>query len=290
MSDEKRKKRRYSLIIFIAVVFMSGWLGVFIDSFLPEQPEGNSLGMGIWLVLPIIAMLLLRMINRDWKDVGIRPNFKGNFKRYIIAIGIYPIVTIITVGFAWLFDSAAISSMEIHTFLSLVAVSVAGNFIKNIFEEFSWRGYLTPKLIEQGFNDWLIYLISGLVWALWHGAYYIVFLPDSYFETISRAGMLLSGCVLMVSWSIMYVELYRLTKSVWPCVLMHALEDAVPTLLVTVSGVITFTKNGDFWLNPTSGVITTVLFIGIGLLLRAIRIKNDHNFHTVASSKHTAII
>jgi len=42
-----------------------------------------------------------------------------------------------------------------------------------------------------------------------------------------------------------------------------------------VSGIITFTKAGDFWLNPTTGVVTTVLFVAIGLLLRRIRIKRE---------------
>lgn len=277
MSAEQIRKRKYSLIVFIVIVLLSGWLGVFVDSKLPEQPEGNSLGMGIWLVLPILTMIVLRVINRDWKDIGIKPNFKGNLKWYLVSIGIYPVVTLITVGLAMLFNSTTISDTELNALLSLIGVSVAGNFIKNIFEEFSWRGYLTPKLIEQKINDWLIYLISGMVWALWHGAYYMVYLPDDYFESISRMGMLLTGCVLMVCWTVMYVELYRLTKSVWSCVVMHALEDAVPTLLVTVSGIITFTKNGDFWLNPTSGIITTLLFLGIGLVLRSIRMKRDRN-------------
>ena len=35
--------------------------------------------------------------------------------------------------------------------------------------------YLTPKLIELKLNDWFIYIISGLVWSLWHAAYYLVF-------------------------------------------------------------------------------------------------------------------
>ena len=113
------------------------------------------------------------------------------------------------------FGVAHISSFDISTLLSLIVMSTIGNFIKNIFEEFSWRGYLTPKLIELNLNDWYIYIISGLIWALWHAAYYIVFLPNEYFESISRLNMLLSGCILMVCWSIMYVEIYRLTKSVW---------------------------------------------------------------------------
>lgn len=110
---------------------------------------------------------------------------------------------------------------------------------------------------------------------MWHAAYYMVFLPDKYFETLSRSCTLLMGCVLMVCWTVMYVEIYRLTKSVWPCVLMHSLEDAVPTVLVATSTIISFTKKADVWLNPISGVIATVLFLGIGLLLRSIRRKRD---------------
>lgn len=280
MLNEKRNNPRIYLIIFVIIVLASGWLGVLLDSILTEQPEGNSLGMGLWLVLPLLTAIILRIIRRDWKDMGINPNFQGNIKWYLVSFAIYPFITIITVGFGLLLGATNLSNFEMSSLFSLVVISVAGNFIKNIFEEFAWRGYLTPKLIELKVNDWLIYLISGLVWALWHAAYYMVFLPNNNFESISRLGMLLLGCVLMVCWTVMYVEIFRLTKSVWPCVLMHAVEDAFPTVLVTISGIITFTKNGDFWLNPISGVVATILFLGIGLVLRSIRIKKEHHSNT----------
>ncbi|WP_313804123.1 type II CAAX prenyl endopeptidase Rce1 family protein [Cytobacillus sp.] len=282
-------RRKFSLLLFIVVVLASGWIGVLVDSKLPEQPAEESLGMGLWLILPIIAMLILRLVNRDWKDIGVLPNFKGNMKWYGAAIAIYPVMTVIIVGLALLFNSANISGVELNSILSLIGVSIAGNFIKNIFEEFAWRGYLTPKLIELKLNDWMLYLVSGLVWALWHAAYYLVFLPDSYFEATSRMSFLLIGCVLMVAWSIMYVEMYRLTKSVWPCVLMHALEDGVPTLLLSVAGVITLTKTGELWLSPTTGIITTIFFIGFGLWLRSIRIKKERNINTGGLNDNKAV-
>lgn len=257
------------------MVLASGWIGVWVDTKMPEQPEQNSLGMGLWLVLPVLTMLVLRIVNRDWKDIGVRFNFKGNMKWYAAAIAIYPGVAVIVVGLAFLINSASASDIEVSTLLSLVGVSIAGSFIKNIFEEFAWRGYLTPKLIELKFNDWTLYLVSGLVWALWHAAYYMVFLPNAYFETTTRTSFLFLGCVLMVAWSIMYVEIYRLTKSVWPCVLMHAVEDGLPTLLISTAGIITLTKAGEFWLSPTTGVITTVLFVGFGLWLRSVRVKKE---------------
>ncbi len=275
MIREFKENQRLQLAIFIFVVLISGWLGVLLDSMLTEQPKGNSLGMGLWLVLPFFTVLLLRFISRDWKGFGVKLHFRGNLKWYLVSLVIYPIVTILTVGTAWLFGFVRLSHFESNTFFSLVAVALFGSFVKNIFEEFSWRGYLTPKLIELKLNDWLLYLISGLVWALWHMAYYLVLLPDEVFESLSRVGYVWSGCVIMVCWAVMYVELYRLTRSVWPCVLMHAMEDAIPTVLVTTSGVVTLKNPGDLLLNPTYGVITTVLFLGIGLLLRAIRIKKE---------------
>nr|WP_139057137.1 type II CAAX endopeptidase family protein [Bacillus wiedmannii] len=277
MTTTNKKHVKLHLIIFVLIVLASGWIGVFLDSLLTDQPEGNSLGMGLWLILPFFVSILLRVLSRDWHDFGIKPNLKGSFKWYFVAILIYPFVTLITISLALSFGVVNISNFEISSLCSLILMSTIGNFIKNIFEEFSWRGYLTPKLIELKLNDWLIYLVSGFIWALWHAAYYIVFLPNEYFESISRLNMLLSGCILMVCWSIMYVEIYRLTKSVWPCVFMHALEDAVPTVLITITGIITLTNSSDFWLNPINGVVATSLFLGIGIVLRSIRIKKNDN-------------
>ena len=287
MTTTNRKHVKFHLIIFVLIVLASGWIGVFLDSLLTDQPEGNSLGMGLWLILPFFISILLRVLSRDWHDFGIKPNLKGSFKWYFVAILIYPFVTLITISLALFFGVVNISNFDMSSLCSLILMSTISNFIKNIFEEFSWRGYLTPKLIELKLNDWLIYLVSGLIWALWHAAYYIVFLPNEYFESISRLNMLLSGCILMVCWSIMYVEIYRLTKSVWPCVIMHAIEDAVPTVLVTIAGIITLTNSSDFWLNPISGFVATIIFLGIGIVLRSLRIKKERQLNTKDSQLFT---
>ena len=88
----------------------------------------------------------------------------------------------------------------------------------------------------------------------------------------------------MTCWTIMFVEIYRLTKSVWPCVIMHAIEDGIPTVLVATGGVITFTKGSDLWLNPVSGIIATVFFLLVGIALRAVRIKKERAAAAAASS------
>lgn len=269
------RKNKYKLILFIVVTLTSGWVGVLLDSILTEQPEGNSLGMGLWLILPFLTGIILRAVHHDWKDIGVKLRLRGNIKWYLSAIAIYPLVTAIMLGTAKIFNCLEISEIPLRSFLLLVVASVAGGLIKNIFEEFAWRSYLTTKLIELKMNDWLIYGISGLVWSLWHAAYYLVFLPDIYFESTSRVDTLLMGCVLMTCWAVMYAEIYRITKSVWPCVLMHTVEDAVPNVLVMTGGFVSLTKAGVILLNPITGIFSTVLFLGIGLLLRAFRIRQE---------------
>jgi membrane protease YdiL (CAAX protease family) len=273
MTNEKTKR---NLSIFIIVTFTCGWLGVLLDMALPEQPGEETLGQLFWLVAPILTGFLLRALNRDWKDAGLTPRLKKGWKWYLVALLAFPIVSLITVVLALMFESVEVTGLSIAV-LPLIVTSFCFSMIKNFFEEFAWRGYLTPKLLALKPNDWVLYIVSGSIWALWHVPYFLIFLPDSVYEHIilTRAMMIPVGVFVMVCWTVVYVELYRLTKSVWPCVVFHAVEDAVPTLLV-VQGYLTFTQTGAFLFDPAlGGIVAALLFLGIGLVLRAIRIKKE---------------
>ena len=75
------KKTVRNLAIFTALVLASGWIGWGVDQ-LMGNPSGESLGMLLWIITPLVVSLLLRTFGGDgWKDFGIRPNFKG--KRYL---------------------------------------------------------------------------------------------------------------------------------------------------------------------------------------------------------------
>lgn len=270
-------KNRRNLMVFIIVTLGCGWFGVFIDSILIDQPEGNSLGMGLWLILPLITSIILRIVNHDWKDAGIKLNFRKNWKWYLVSLLIYPLSMLLSVLIAFMFGKVDIKQMSLITYLPIILIMIPGNIVKNIFEEFSWRGYLAPKLIALKLNDWMIYLITGFVWSFWHAAYYLVFLPDTYFEETTRFNMLISGWIVMTCWSVMFVEIRRLTNSVWPCIIMHTIEEAVPTALVTIGGYIVFSQSQRTWFDPISGILVNVIFVIIGLLLRAHRMKREYN-------------
>jgi hypothetical protein len=84
------KKAIRNMGIFIFLVIISGWIGVLVDSLLTDQPEGDSLGMGIWLVLPLLTAFIIILFSKaSWRDLGLKPNFKGNIKWYLVSVLIF---------------------------------------------------------------------------------------------------------------------------------------------------------------------------------------------------------
>ncbi len=267
MHEKMSKRDKITLVVFVFVTIMAGGLGYLLDQILTEQPEGNSLGMGVWLVLPFLTGIVLRSINKDLNQIGVRPNFKNNMKWYAVAAFVFPCTMLICIIIAKAMGGLIIGQIETGTLLALMITTFLANCIKNIFEEFAWRGCLVPYLEKTGMNDWILYFTSGLIWGMWHITYYMFFLPDEYFTETSRAQMVVAGIILMIFWSPLFVELRRLTNSVWPCVILHSMEDAVPTMLFVTANVLQIKENYSIMLDPISGIVPTafVLFIGLGL-------------------------
>lgn len=272
------RKGARNLTIFVAAVLASGWLGVLVDSLLENQPEGNTLGMGIWLIFPLLIVVVLRTFaGEGWKAAGLLPRFKQGWIWYVVAVLVYPVVTslVLLIGYAagWI----ELDNLRLQTLAGVVVSLLLVQFIKNIFEEFVWRGYLTARLVQQGMKDWNIYWIAGLVWGLWHLPYYLFFLPDNMMHSVLPVNKLLFAFVAimsMIAWSIMFVELYRVTSSIWPGVLMHAVEDSLLNPLV-IDGYITIASGKEIWISPITGVATSLLYVAVGLLIRSIRLRQS---------------
>lgn len=270
------KRDKIALAIFVFVTLTAGIFGYMLDQVLTDQPEGNSLGMGLWLVLPLLTGIVLRIINKDLKEIGARTNFRNNMKWYGVAVLVYPFIMLISIIIAKAGGGLTIGKFESGALFALMLTTFFGSCIKNIFEEFAWRGCLVPYLEKTKMNDWLLYFTSGLVWGMWHITYYMFFLPDEYFTETSRPMMVVIGIVLMIFWSPLFVELRRLTNSVWPCVILHAMEDAVPTLLFVTTDVFRIKKSLSVMIDPISGFVTTAILLLIGLSLRKYRIKKNY--------------
>lgn len=143
------KRTIRNVIVFILISLTSGWLGLLIDKNIGAHAEGDSPGMGIWLVLPLLTTLILRLFAGDgWKDIGLKLNLKGNVKWYIVSLLIFPLVTLFILIIGKLFGWIDFSNFRLNAYFTGFASTLLVNFIKNIFEESVWRGYLTSKLLK----------------------------------------------------------------------------------------------------------------------------------------------
>jgi len=272
----KVKTSRRNIMIFIVVVLLCGWFGVLVDKLIPEQPQGDTLGMGIWLISPLLATILLRSFAGDgWRDIGLLPNFKGNLKWYVIALFIYPAVTSVVLLISYVFGWMDFSAFNLSTVLSVFLGGLLIQFVKNFFEESVWRGYLTSKLSNLKLNDFWLYLIVGGVWGAWHIPYFLVFLSESDIISVlpvNRWLFTIVGIVTMICWTVMYTEIYLMTRSIWPLVLMHMTEDALVNPLI-LDGYIKIAQGKEFLVSPSAGILTTCLYLIVGWLLRMKRKK-----------------
>ena len=260
--------------IFTFIVIISGWIGVAIDSVLISQPEGDSLGMGIWLVLPLLTAFIIILFSKESRrDLGFKPNFKGNMKWYLASVFIFPVVTAITLLIGVATNWIDLSTFNLKSFILAFCSTLLINFIINIFEETAWRGYLTSQLLKLNLNDWKLYLIVGCVWCLWHLPYYLVFLPEADIRAVmpvSRAVYVVVAFTTFLSWAVMFTELFRVAKSVWPCVVLHTVEDSLINLLV-LSRYISIADGRELLISPINGVITSILYVAVGMGIRAYR-------------------
>lgn len=275
--DAKRKITVRNLTIFTIVVLLSGWIGHALNVLMDTSSE-ESLGMLLWLVAPLLATLCLRAFAGDgWYDTGIKPLFRGNVKWYVVSLLIFPVLTLAIISIGNVFGWITLSGFNVSQFLQIFALALIPNFLKNIPEEFVWRGYLTPKLASLKINDFSIYLIVGLIWGVWHIPYYLYFLDSEIikgFTSLSLEVFIPLCIVATIAWAIVFVEIWFLTRSVWPVVLMHMVEDAFVNTLVLDSS---FQISGgrELLIHPVIGIISILLYVVVGLSLRKIRLKTQ---------------
>ena len=271
MKANKRTLRNVILFSFVAVV--CGWVGVGVDKLLGQPSNLESLGALIFISSPILCMVLLRLFGGDgWKDLPLKPNFRRNARWYLFAIVVYPVVIGITLFVGKLFGWVDVSKFSIAAYFPVFIAAFLPQCLKHIFEESVWRGYLTVKVEQLTQNEWLVYLVVALVWQVWHLPYYLILLDDAYLASFFPFGNVLFVVISFVVigvWTIMYTEIFFLSRSLLLVVLMHAMEDALNPLISDGFAVVSPDK--ALLVSPSFGLIPLLLYLVIGLWLRRIR-------------------
>ena len=262
MGEKQIQKRdKIVVILFAAFTLGAGFIGKAIDTLLTDKPEGQSLGMLIWLVLPLIVSIIIRLSDKGhFESVGFKPSFLKNRSVYAIALFIFPIITVLSIGIAFLFGSITINNCD----KTLMGGVIIGAIFKNLVEEITWRGNMVPFFEKMEWNDYLFYLVTGLIWGCWHIPYYLFY---AGIEDGLKLKTIISGIVIMILWTPLFVEVRRITKSFWPAYLLHLTEECVPMLLFVAVGVFKINGFYDVVMNPINGIIPTILICACGVYM-----------------------
>ena len=275
------KKTLRNVILFSLVAISCGWIGVGVNQLFGEPSNLESLGSGIFIASPIVCMVLLRLLGGDgWKDFPLKPRFKQNTHRYIFAIAVYPVVIGITLFVGKLLGWVDVSKFSIAAYLPVFATAFLPIFIKNILEETAFRGYFTVKMEQLVKNEWLIYVVVAFVCQIWHLPYNLIFLDDAYQATFfpySKVLFVLVSFVVIAVWTIMYTEIFFLSRSLLLVVLMHSMKDALNPLIS--EGFTVISPDKTLLVSPLFGLIPTLIYLAIGLYLRRIR-KSKECLHS----------
>ena len=267
------KKTLRNVILFSLVAISCGWIGVGVNQLLGEPSNLESLGSGIFIASPIVCMILLRLLGSDgWKDFPLKPRFKQNFRWYIFAIAVYPVVIGITLFVGKLLGWVDVSKFSVATYLPVFATAFLPVFIKNILEETAFRGYLTVKMEQLTQNEWVIYVVVAFVCQIWHLPYNLIFLDDAYqvtFFPYSKVLFVFVSFVVIAVWTIMYTEIFFLSRSLLLVVLMHSMKDVFNPLIS--EGFTVISPDKTLLVSPLFGLIPTLIYLVIGLYLRRIR-------------------
>jgi membrane protease YdiL (CAAX protease family) len=279
MHTRDKKRTRRNLVIFAVLVLgLAAVAGVVEPLTVPPgaEPGASGLGQLLWIVAPLGVMLLLRILGGDgWDDFGLRPNFKGNGFWWLVSVLIFPAVITISVLIG---ASSGGLELDVTMFPAFVAALLTGlisAMIKNVSEEFAWRGYLAPKVYSLNANIWLSHAIVGMVWGAWHLPFVFVFWPYLtpnmlwYFVPLLLVGTF--------SQSVVYGEIRLATGSVLPAWVMHTIGNAIGNTLL-LSNLIQLSPGRELVFSPgAESVISIILMFAIGYWLHRRR-KNAEQF------------
>lgn len=260
---------RRNLIIFIVVTLSAGWVGAALDRAIGTPDPQQGLGILLWILLPTVTGLLLRALGGDgWQDAGVNPRLVAGWRWYGVAILLFPLLSLLLLGIGPLvgaFTLPGFASQGAGAFLSLTAVAVLSSFGKNIFEEFAWRGYLTPRFAERRLPRLRNHLLTGLIWAGWHIPYWLFFVDVQSFSTLSTPAFMGLGIATLIITAITYGELRLWSQSVWPAVVLHSVANGV-TATFLLNGFVQLNGGLGILFSPgNDGIVHSILFAVVGL-------------------------
>jgi membrane protease YdiL (CAAX protease family) len=285
MKTELEKRTIRNVLIFWVGMIALPWLGVALDLGKGGDPhdQQNSLGWLLFLVSPLLMTLLLRLFGKDgWRDFGLAPRLRQSAGWYLFALLFHPLTMSLFILAGVAFGVTSLPGLKagwLGVFGQALLVAIGLNFGKNIFEEFAWRGYLTPKINAIARQPLIGHAMVGLIWFSWHLVYYTRLLPTESLQKATGLTLLpFLGLTLLGIFptAILYGELRLLSGTVWTAVLIHTLANAFFDTLIAQQIFSTPNPTASLLISPgLFSLVTLLVNLAVGLWLHRQRLARE---------------
>ena len=263
------------LVVFSVVTLGSGWIGLLVNNALGIPHSMQSLGTLLWIMTPLLAGAVMALSDPSLRRSYVASWLPGRLRAYGVALAVFPLsfAVAITVGWAagWLTPAG------LGAFGGVVAAGVPGTVLKNVAEEGAWRGYLAPALIGRKLSDPWVWLISGMIWSLWHIPYYVWFMDEALLRAVYDVPPIVYALMtvpIMICWAPLFTELRILSGSIWPGLIAHSIANL--SQIPLSEGGLPITPGWELLVSPLVGVIPNAIILAAGLGLWARRTGRPH--------------
>jgi len=279
------KSEKKSLAVYLLLVFVLSWAFMFLVIYPTAEraPAAYRSLASVCMFFPTACMLLTRLLTKEgFGDLLLKPRFRGHIRHYLLAY--FGPGALILLGAALYFllfphrldwsaplfrQSMAQAGIDYeaqavpaHMLLLLQAAQawLLGGLVNLIYalgEEWGWRGYMMPKLLQLT-RPVPAVLLGGVIWGLWHAP--LIALGHNY--GTGYPGWPWAGigamCLLCVGMGAFFTYLTERTGSCIPAALAHGAVNAISSVAIYL------TADGG---NPFVGPAPTGIIGGLPLLL-----------------------
>jgi membrane protease YdiL (CAAX protease family) len=215
-NTEAKLSKKWIYAVGLTIVF--GVELVLRDFLLPENANNASIGLalvGEWVSFSFLVFLWIPKVEKkNMASIGL-----GKFKRRHLAWGVLVYLLVLVPSFisGFVLQSVGLASLRSlqpqikgYGFVTLFGLFLTGTFLEEVF----YRGYLIERMTILAKHRWVAAFVSWVLFMLVHLKFFGVG-PTIDTSIISAA----------------LVLLYLKEKSVWPCIVVHGINDALAFLI-----------------------------------------------------------
>jgi membrane protease YdiL (CAAX protease family) len=226
------KPKAFSLKVYLAVVLLLSWPFQFIYVFLGQAFRPVLL---ISMVMSGVAAYVCgRFIFKDgFKSVGWS---MGKLRHYLFAFGLPLLLWLAPVFLEHILGLHVVDDWSLGNILKTFITSFCLTLIPAFGEEFNWRGYLLPRLLER-YSSRQALLLHGFITWFWHLPVVVVMglsLKGNPLVTVPTVALI--SLIPTIMHAIVFAYVWSISKSIFASTVYHSVFDEVRDSLQNLIG------------------------------------------------------